>query len=162
MLVPATKSDLVEFQSYYQSISGGLLPEVLDLGLDAFDDQSLAEAYKANGLIRQRVLYVLRHLDIPIALIDVQSSDFGLNLSEITNSITVYLIDPVPDYFDKISLAIYKLAMQYGKMSDPVMFFPNNYLSLCGFSADKEYTLWSLDISLGSESYMAWMNRFCR
>jgi hypothetical protein len=71
------------------------------------------------------------------------------------------MIDPSPDYFDMICFAILKFAMQQGKMSDPVMAFPSNYLETCGFHVDKEYTLWCLDISLGSESYMDWMNRYC-
>ena len=161
-LEPATTSDLVEFQGYYQNISGGLLPDVLDMVPGEFDDQTLTETYKSNGLIRKRELHVLRYQNAPKALIDVQSSDFGLNLSEITNAITVYLIDPSPDYFDMLRFVIHKFALQQDKMSDPVMFFPNNYLNLCGFNVDKEYTLWSLDISSGSESYMTWMNRYCR
>lgn len=161
-LEPATTSDLAEFNGYYQNISGGLLPNVLDMLPGEFDDQTLTETYKSNGLIRKRELHVLRYQSTPKALIDVQSSDFGLNLSEITNAITVYLIDPSPDYFDMLRFAIHKFALQHNKMSDPVMFFPNSYLNLCGFHVDKEYTLWSLDISLGSESYMLWMNRYCR
>ncbi|MDX2494329.1 MAG: hypothetical protein QNK27_05160 [Desulfuromusa sp.] len=161
-LEPATTSDLVEFHGYYQNISGGLLPDVLDMVPGQFDDQTLTETYKSNGLIRKREIHVLRYQNTPKALIDVQSSDFGLNLSEITNAITVYLIDPSPDYFDMLRFAIHKFALQHNKMSDPVMFFPNSYLNLCGFHVDKEYTLWSLDISSGSESYMVWMNRYCR
>ncbi|MFK5925376.1 MAG: hypothetical protein QM483_01985 [Desulfuromusa sp.] len=160
-LEPATISDLVEFHGYYQNISGGLLPNVLDMVPEELGDQTLTETYKANGLARKRELHVLRYQNTPKALIDVQSTDLGLNLSEITNAITVYLIDPSPEYFDMVRFAIHKFALQQNKMSDPVMFFPNNYLNLCGFHVDKEYTLWSLDISLGSESYMAWMNRYC-
>lgn len=161
-LEPVITSDLVDFYGYYQNISGGLLPNVLDLVPEEFGNQTLTETYKANGLTRKRELHVLRYQDTPKALIDVQSTDLGLNLSEITNAITVYLIDPSPDYFDMVRFAIHKMALQQGKMSDPVMLFPNNYLNLCGFHVDKEYTLWSLDISLGSESYMAWMNHYCR
>ncbi len=161
ILEPASISDLIEFHGYYQNVSGGLLPNVLDMVPEEFGDQTLTEAYEANGLTRKRKLHVLRYENTPKALIDVQSSDLGLNLSEITNAITVYLIDPSPDYFDMVRFAIHKFALQQNKMSDPVMFFPNNYLNLCGFHADKEYTLWCLDISLGSESYMAWMNRYC-
>ena len=160
-LEPATISDLVEFHGYYQNVSGGLLPKVLDMVPEELGDQTLTETYKANGLTRKRELYVLRYKNTPKALIDVQSTDLGLNLSEITNAITVYLIDPSPEYFDMVRFAIHKFALQQNKMSDPVMFFPNNYLNLCGFHVDKEYTLWCLDISLGSESYMAWMNRYC-
>ena len=158
----ATATDIVEFNSYYRSVADGLLPEALDMVPEGFGDQTLTERYKVNGLIRQRKLHALRYHDEPKALIDVQSSDYGLNLSEITNAITVYLIDPSPDYFDMLSFAVYSLALKNKKMSDPVMFFPNNFLNICGFGVDKEYTMWTLHIPRCVESYMAWMNRFCR
>ena len=161
VLEPVTISDLTEFYGYYQNTSGGLLPEGLDLIPEEFGDQTLSETYKNCGLTRKRELHVLRYQGNPKVLIDIQSSDFGLNLSEITNAITIYLIDPSPDYFDMICFAILKFAMQQDKMSDPVMAFPSNYLDSCGFHVDKEYTLWCLDISLGSEPYMDWMNRYC-
>jgi len=160
-LEPAAISDLTEFHGYYQSISGGLLPEVLDMTAEEFGNQTLTETYQACGLTRKRELHVLRCQGNPKALIDVQSSDIGLNLSEITNAITVYLIDPSPDYFEMVSFAVHEFASQRNKMSDPVMVFPNSFLSDCNFHVDKEYTLWCLDISLGSESYMDWMNRYC-
>lgn len=158
----ARKSDLVEFRGYYHKISGGLLPQALDMEPESFNDQTLTETYTNNNLMRKRNIYALRFRDMPKALIDVQTSDFGLNLSEITNAITVYLIEPSSDFFDIVSCAIRRIALKYEKMSDPVMFYPHNYLIDCGFKADKEYLLWALDITLGSESYMAWMNRFCR
>jgi len=128
---------------------------------EEFGNQTLTETYQACGLTRKRELHVLRCQGNPKALIDVQSSDIGLNLSEITNAITVYLIDPSPDYFEMVSFAVHEFASQRNKMSDPVMVFPNSFLTNCNFHVDKEYTLWCLDISLGSESYMDWMNRYC-
>ncbi len=161
VLEPATISDLTEFYGYYQNVSGGLLPEGLDMIPEEFGDQTLSEIYRKCGLIRKRELHVLRYHNSPKALIDIQSSDLGLNLSEITNAITVYMIDPSTNYFDMVSFAVHQFALQKNKMSDPVMVFPNNYLNSCGFQVDKEYSLWCLDISLASESYMDWMNRYC-
>ena len=159
---PAVRSDLNEFYGYYQKISAGMLPEALDMLPEDLDDQSLSEKYKANGLSRQRELLALRYQDSPIALIDIQSTGIGLNLSEITNAITVYLIDSQPEYFDMIRVAICSQALKHEKISDPVMVFPNSFLDSCNFNADKEYTMWTLNIPEGMESYMSWMNRFCR
>ncbi len=161
-LETATASDIGEFYQYYKATFGGLLPDALDMVPDGFDDQTLAETFQVNGLIRQRELHVLRYQGLPKSLIDVQSSDFGLNLSEITNSISVFMIELNPEYFDSVCSAVANLALNHKKLSDPVMFFPNNYLSLCGRKADKEYILWALDIAQGVESYMTWMNRYCR
>ena len=159
---PAVKSDLNEFYGYYQKISDGMLPEALDMLPEDLGDQSLSEKYKANGLSRQRELLALRYQDSPIALIDIQSTGIGLNLSEITNAITVYLIDSRPEYFDMVRSAICSQALKHEKTSDPVMVFPNSFLNSCNFNTDKEYTMWTLNVPEGMESYMSWMNRFCR
>ncbi len=161
-LAPSVSSDLIEFYGYYQMISGGLLPEALDLVPECFDDQSLAETYQESGMLRQRTLYTLSCQGDPVALIDVQSSDVGLNLSEITNSITVYLINPQVEYFEMIRFAVRELAELNSKTTVPLMVFPNTYLGRCGFDADKEYTMWALNVPDGMESYMDWMNRCCR
>lgn len=161
-ILPTKDPDLVEFLGYYESTAGGLLPKALDLEQGRYNNQCLTEAYENNNLSRVRTLYTLHYHGQPKALIDVQSTDFGLNLSEITNAITVYMIDPDPGYFDMIRFAIRSFALREKKMSDPVMIYPNNYLSLCGVDADKEYTMWTLNVPDGMETYMAWMNRFCR
>jgi hypothetical protein len=161
-LEPAVKSDIVEFQGYYQKASGGLLIDALDMGPKHYSDRSLTEKYKANNLTRERELFALRYSGLTKAVIDVQSTDFGLNLSEITSAITVYVIDPSPINFDMVSFAIRKLSFQKDKMSDPVMLYPSNFLKDCGINADKEYTMWAFNVPQGIEYYMAWMNRFCR
>ena len=161
-LEPAGKTDLEEFYGYYQKTSEGMLPEALDLLPEDLGDQTMTETYKANGLSRRRELLALRYQNVPKALIDIQTTGIGLNLSEITNAITVYLIDPRPEYFDMVRFAICDQALKQEKASDPVMVFPNSFLNSCDFHADKEYTMWTLNVPQGMESYMAWMNRFCR
>ncbi|MCD6187083.1 MAG: PilZ domain-containing protein [Desulfuromusa sp.] len=161
-LEPAEKNDLEEFCGYYKKTSEGMLPEALDLLPEDLGDQTMTEAYKANGLSRRRELLALRYQNSPKALIDIQSTGIGLNLSEITNAITVYLIDPKPEYFDMVRFAICDQALKREKASDPVMVFPNSFLNSCDFHVDKEYTMWTLNVPQGMESYMAWMNRFCR
>jgi hypothetical protein len=161
-LTTTAAPDLLEFYGYYQMISGGLLPEALDLVPEYFADQSLSETYQKSGMLRQRTLYTLSCLGAPIALLDVQSSDVGLNLSEITNSIAAYLIDPQVDYFEMLRFAVRELARQHDKTTVPLMVFPHTYLGDCDFEADKEYTMWTLNVPEGMESYMNWMNRCCR
>lgn len=161
-LQPTVESDVMEFYSFYQKFSGGLLPEAQDLVPDGFDNHDLTRLYENNGLVRQRLLLTLTYEHSAKALIDVQTTDFGLNLSEITNAITVYMIEPNPDYGPAVCSAICQLALEYNKMSMPVMMFPGHYLSDCKVSADKEYMAWTMDSPKAMPQYMAWMNRFCR
>ncbi len=162
VLEKATPADLVEFRGFYQKVSGGLLPDALDLTPDGYRDDSLAVTYSTNGLNRQRQVYALRQQQSIKALIDVQNSDLGLNLSEITNATTVYVLDPVACHREVIRFAVCNLAIHHQKMNHPVMFYPNTYLPRYNIPVDREYNLWALSIVHASESYMAWMNRYCR
>lgn len=161
-LEKATPADLMEFRGFYDKLSGGLLPDALDLIPEGYRDDSLTLTYTASGLSRQRQVYALRQQRSLKALIDIQNSDFGLNLSEITNATTVYVLDTVACHQDVLRFVVCELATRYDKMHHPVMFYPNTYLAHYNIASDKEYILWSLSIAQASESYMAWMNRFCR
>ncbi len=161
-LEPAQKLDLVNFEGFYKKFSGGLLTKALDMSPENFDDTTLSATYKKNGLTRERKLFALRQQGRTIALIDVQSSNAGLNLSEITNAISVYMIESAPEHMAMVGYSIRHFALNSGKMADPVMVYPNTYLKNCEFNSDKEYIMWTLNVPLGMESYMAWMNRFCR
>jgi hypothetical protein len=159
----ANAADILEFRGFYDKFSGGLLPDALDLIPQGFGDQELADAYAANGLTRQRHIYALRHQKTLKALVDIQASEMGLNLSEITNATTVYVLDTVACHRDVLRFVICALAIRHNKMNQPLMIFPSSYLDHYNIKKDKEYTLWVLDVTGQSgETYMAWMNRYCR
>jgi hypothetical protein len=161
-LEKATPADLAEFRGFYDKHSGGLLPEALDLTPGSYGDDTLAQVYTHNGLNRQRQVYALRHQKCLKALIDVQNSDLGLNLSEITNATTVYVLDTMACHRDVLRFVVCGLTIRYNKMQHPLMFFPKDYLAYYNIPTDKEYTLWTLSVTRASESYMDWMNRYCR
>jgi hypothetical protein len=158
----ATAADIIEFRGFYQKVSGGLLANALDLTPEGYNNPALADTYETNGLRRQRHVYALHHQKTLKALVDVQSSDLGLNLSEITNATTVYVLDTLACHRDVLRFVVCGLVIRYNKMHHPLMFFPNNYLAYYNIPSDKEYTLWALNVEQASESYMAWMNRYCR
>lgn len=158
----ATAADIIEFRGFYQKVSGGLLADALDLTPEGFNDATLTHTYEVNGLHRQRQVYALRHQKTLKALVDVQNSDLGLNLSEITNATTVYVLDNVACHRDVLRFVVCGLVIRYNKTQHPLMFFPNDYLAYYNIPSDKEYTLWALNVEQASESYMAWMNRYCR
>jgi hypothetical protein len=159
----ANAADIIEFRGFYTKVSGGLLPDALDLTPQGFGDPTVAETYAANGLTRQRWLYALRHRHTLKALIDIQDSDLGLNLSEITNATTVYILDTEACHRDVLRFVISALAIRHSKMNHPVMFYPSSYLAHYNIASDKEYTLWALNMKTDyGQTYMEWMNRYCR
>lgn len=161
-LEAASASDIADFYGFYQSISDGMLPEALDMLVGNYNDQSLSETFSSNGLVRKRTLFALRQGQRTIALLDIQRSDFGLNLSEITNAMTVYSLSSDSNDFNQIRFALYSLAEKHEKLNDPVMFYPHTWLPKVEFPVDKEYTMWTLNVPKGMDSYMTWMNKYCR
>ena len=158
----ATPADITEFRGFYDKMSGGLLPEALDLTPKSYSDETLSRVYANNKLSRHRIVYALRHHRSLKALIDIQTSDLGLNLSEITNAMTIYVLDAVACHRDVMRFVVCSLTIRYNKLHHPLMFYPRSYLGHYNIPADKDYTLWALDVTKAAESYMEWMNRFCR
>jgi len=161
-LVAATAADTVEFRGYYRKVSGGLMAEALDLTPQGLDWQKLTRDFEACGLQRRRQLYAIRHQKTLKALVDVQHSEVGLNLSELTNAIIVYILDSEAIHRDMLRLIISELALRHDKTQHPVLIYPHTYAARYRLPADKEYTLWALDLQAGSEPYMNWMLKYCR
>ena len=161
-LTRANEADIIEFRGYYRKVSGGLMVDAMDLTPQGLDGQKLAKAYEACGLKRQRRLYAIRYQKALKALVDVQDSDLGLNLSELTNAIIVYVLDEEAIHRDMVRFIVSALAIRYNKMQHPLLIYPNTYAVRYRLPVDKEYTLWALDLKSGSEGYMNWMQRYCR
>lgn len=158
----AMASDIIEYRGYYRKVSGGLMADAMDLTPQGLDGQKLAKAYEACGLQRQRHLYAIRYKKALKALVDVQDSALGLNLSELTNAIIVYILDEEAIHRDMVRFIVSALAIRYNKMQHPLLIYPNTYAVRYRLPVDKEYTLWALDIKSGGEDYMSWMQRYCR
>lgn len=161
-LTRATEADIIEFRGYYRKVSGGLMVDAMDLTSQGLDGQKLAGAYEVCGLKRQRRLYAIRYQKALKALVDIQDSDLGLNLSELTNAIIVYILDAEAIHRDMVRFIVSALAIRYNKMQHPLLIYPNTYAVRYRLPVDKEYTLWALDVKNGTEDYMNWMQRYCR
>lgn len=156
------EADILEFNGFYHSVSEGMLPEALDLVPENFGGEFINQLYRENNLFRERILHSLKYNDSLVAIIDIQKTDFGLNLSEITNAIFVYVVDQDSDYADVISYVISQFAKEHEKENDPVMIFPQSYLPSCNISTDKEYIMWCLNVPEGMQTHMAWMYKYCK
>ncbi len=154
--------DLDEFESFYADHSGGLLPKGLDLTSELLEDDLIQNLYKECGLTRRRILYSLREKGRLRLIIDVQNSDIGLNLSEITNAMSCYFLSPEPFPSPILRSVIFKLANHYKKWDHPVTVFPYNENILSDIEADKTYTLWTLDITRGGSDFVDTVHKYCR
>lgn len=158
-LAKAQQADLYEFEGYYRKVSGGLLPQAFDLTPENFDDQSVSTAYKASGLKRERHLYALRHGVDLVALIEVQDSDTGLNMSELTNAITIFILDQevfTPKILHMLQCII---SVKHCKERHPILIYPRDYAVRHRLDYDKDYTVWILNLD-HSDAYMENLNSY--
>jgi len=157
----ARNQDLADFRGYYEQYSGGLLAKAFDLTPASYQNTNVSEAFKACGFKRERSLYAVRHNRSLKALIEIQDTDSGLNLSELTNATMVYVLDSM--MFDRrmFSFILGLLTTKHQKQKHPVMVYPATYASEHEVPIDKQYNVWALNIE-DSNAYLEWMYRFCR
>lgn len=159
---PASRFDIIEFSSYYQSQEESLLINALDLTPEGYQDKIIEQLYNDCGLTRTRKVYAIKKAGNLTALVDVQNSDPGLNLSEITNAVTFYFMPPeiIPlDIFKTIS---YGLVKKYKKWNHPLMIYPFMEDWCHDIAPDKSYVLWILEIAKGSDTYMDFLYKYVR
>jgi len=116
--------DLHELAVFYEHTSGGLMLDALDLRPEKLGSAELSREYARLGLIRQRQLYSLKyHGQLKAVFLDNQS-DVGLNLSDITNCIQVFVTDLEGLSAATLQAAISSIAESTGKKDFPTLIYP--------------------------------------
>ena len=162
-IAKATRQDLREFDGYYRHVSGGLLSKAFDLTPDSFDDETIATEYAASGLKRNRFLYAVRYgLDLK-ALVEVQDTNLGLNMSELTSAVYIYILDEkmiTPKVLDFIQCMV---SVKTQREDTTVMLYPHTYAQRYHISVEKEYSVWILHLNVeGTDAYVQHLSRYCR
>ncbi len=93
-LTETSYEELVELESFYENESGGLMMPAMDLVPERDDFDELVREYQKLGFKRRRLLFSLKKNNMLKAVAMVDISDVGLNLSDLTNSIKIFVIDP--------------------------------------------------------------------
>jgi hypothetical protein len=121
----------------------------------------VALEYASSGLKRERHLYAVRYgLDL-MALVEVQDSDTGLNLSELTNAVYIYVLDThmiTPKILEFIQCMV---AVKQRREMAAIMLYPSTYVKRYQMDEAKEYTVWILNTEY-SDAYMQHLGRWCR
>jgi hypothetical protein len=160
-LTDTRPEDIFDLQSFYEDASGGLTLNALDLQPQKMDISDLAADYDNLGLYRQRYLFSLKKDGALKAVIMVNKSDLGLNLSELTNCIKVFVLDS--EALSKQTLN-QMLDAIFGKMQineTPVLLYPASYAEEHSIGFDKTYDLWILDLKY-IDDYFNYVNRLLR
>ena len=147
-LIKSERGDFDTLANSYEHQSGGLMLEALDLLPDGelSDRHDLASEYAKNQLKRERRLYSLTCDQETKAMFMLNISDFAVNMSDLTNCISVFVMDPENFPPDILMSAISVLSEKFTEKKFPVLLFPAAYADEHGLKYEKSYNLWSLSM----------------
>lgn len=161
-LAPARPAELTELEIFYRQTSGGLMLDALDLTPDGCTgDNELAEEFQRHGFQRQRRLYSLKKDNRLSAVIMVNLSDVGLNLSDLTSCIKVVIIDPFDLSGNVLRSVLSNVSEKTGRSEMPVLLYPAAYAADNDITYQKLYTLWILSMQY-TDHYFRYLKRLLK
>lgn len=141
-LEPIRREDIEDLQTFYEETSGGLMLQALHLSPERFRLDQLKEDYLRMGMKRERRVYALRYRDTLCAVIMVNLADMGLNMSNLTNSVTVIAVNPDHLSSDPMQKAIDHITLQFEAEEIPILLYPQHVAGMLNADSDKSYNLW--------------------
>jgi hypothetical protein len=160
-LVPAEDGDLENLRIYYEEASGGLMLDALHLSPGRIDCSGVTEAFRKIGLKRGRQLFALRHHQRTCAIIMVNVSDLGLNMSDLTNAITFIVLNNRYMTGDIFHAVIDSLCPLFENPMIPILLYPRSVAGQIGIDYDKTYTLWIYDAH-NADPYLRFLKRLLK
>ncbi len=160
-ITESRSDDLEELAGFYEHTSGGLLLEALDLRPEKIDCVELSREYDRLGLTRLRYLFSLKNDGQLKAVFMVNQSDVGLNLSDITNCIKVFVTDSQEFSAEILQAAITRIAKITGKKDFPALIYPASFADERDIAYDKTYNLWVCSLQY-SDAYFRYLKRLVR
>jgi hypothetical protein len=146
-LSEALVADRAALREVYAHSSGGLMIEGLALREeDLGEEAALSREYARLGFKRDRRLFALRHDGRCAALIAANFSDLGLNLSDLTNGLQAFVVDPEALPPRVLLDALASLAGLFRPGVTTLLLHPRGYADAHGIAYDKAYTLGVLDL----------------
>ena len=154
----SSERDLWEFEHFYMSHSGGLLLDAMGIRQGGTNQESLQEIYHKMGLTRTCETYSLKSNGKLHALLVVNHSDLGFNLSELLNGIKALVVNSKALPWSILSTAISQLAGEFQMERIPVLFYPMSYVEENEIPYEKLYQMWVLNVQHGNE-YLEYMQK---
>jgi hypothetical protein len=153
--------DLKILKECYEELSGGLMLQALSLQPQSMDLGALNDEYRKLGFRRERHLFSLKKDDRLAAIIMANVSDIGLNLSDLTSSINVLVVDPGLITRSVLERSLMFISELYVQKEIPVMLFPANIAETLKMPLEKFYSLWILN-TLFSDHYFRHLKRLLK
>ncbi|GAW66406.1 pilus biosynthesis protein PilZ [Geoanaerobacter pelophilus] len=151
-LAHSSRFDVAELARFYRHVSGGVMMQAFGLYPGEADPEELAREYRTLGFRKELHLYSLRKSGSLKAFFLVNCTDAGFNMAELTNCVTVMVLDEkVPPDFIKSCLE--EIGRHYEGTGMPVLTYPFSYVERNALPYDKVYLLWVLDLQY-SDGYL--------
>lgn len=151
-LEDATSKDVDDLTCWYDRISGGLMMRSFCLAKGGAVGASVEEMYARVGLRRSYSLVKLTFGTQTKAYLLIDESDVGINLSDLLNSVKVFVTDGKDLAWDTLSTAIRAAAGKvYPAEKFPVLVYPMSYVEQKKVAQEKTYNLWALDSLYGDD-----------
>lgn len=146
LLNNATHEDLAILESFYENKSGGLMLQSLDLLPKSYGSiNNLSNDYLQLGFKRKRYLLSLKLEKTLKAVFMVNTSDIGLNMSEFTSCIKIFIIDRKELPKDALFTSLSRVCSNLKKSLMPIFIYPANAANDLTIAYDKTYNFWALD-----------------
>lgn len=161
VLDKARSEDLLELASFYEYKSGGLMLNAMDLEPDMIDSDELNKEYQKIGFKKERHIFSLKKEYILKAIIIVNISDFGLNMSNLTNCIHVIVLDSDDLPRNVLDSTLSKLSYYYEEDEIPILLYPVSYAEDQSLPYDKIYNLWAINTQY-TDQYLKYMENLLK
>ncbi|MEA2101051.1 MAG: hypothetical protein U9P80_00550 [Thermodesulfobacteriota bacterium] len=144
--------------AFYESISGGLLLDMLGFKKGSHGRDELEALYQRSGFIRRSKIYSLKKGNDLMAVMVVDESDPLVNLSDLVNCIKVFVLDRDNLPVEVMQSALASLGNVYDTQEIQVMFYPHEYPSEKGLDISREYYMWVVDAG-HADTYVQYMKK---
>lgn len=160
-LSPTGEGDVQELSTWYDFESGGLMLAALDLEPSKFRSQAVEREYESLGFTKSRTLISLKRDSRLKAVIMVHRSDIGLNLSDLTHCVKIFVVDAADLDRHLLMGAVETVFHRHGLGEMPVLIHPNGFAEDAGIDHEKTYNLWIIDIR-HSDQYFEFIDKLFR
>ena len=161
-IAKTTVADLEELNGFYNQTSGGgmslaatdMLPSSLQTG-------TLSAEYEKLGFKREIHRMSVRKNGELKAVTAVNVTDLGLNLSELSNAVHIYIVDGTGFTRQDLRLMMSLLAVKFNLERYPAMVYPGEFLDKVNLAADKTYNLMTVNLAHWDD-YMRYTTDFLK
>lgn len=156
-LTRSTREDLLELEAFYEQHSGGLMLNALDLEPGMTDADELSRDYAEAGFSLNRHLYTLKRNGVVKAVLMINVSDVGLNLSDLTNCVKVLVLDPEQFPKDILLIALSIITHKFQQDEIPVLVYPDSYAESTNLAFERKYTLWAFNAQTQTSNFIKFL-----